>query len=311
MAVGTNPSPVGANLEHKRPEAFRNNSDPRSRSNLPPPTRLPVKFYLGTLTKPTLLSLLVPGSVDGVLAMAGLPPTSDMEALSLGVADAPPPSNRTIKVLDQEGDLRLEIGPELAPFLVDSRALARASPVWRRSLFGDAATTQRVQGRPWIVQLPNDNEQALSFLLGVAHGILPKSPESFRPHDVYALSVAAAKFDMVHLLRPWAQGWCAPLMWTGVTDFRSCAGWLRVGWELGHAMLFNYMATQILTHVEATGDGDLVDPNGKLLSSNPSFASMELLRTWTHVSTTSRVLNLSQWNPSPYDARVSFRICLV
>ena len=240
--------------------------------------------------------------------MAGPPPTSDMEALSLGVADAPPPSNRTIKVLDQEGDLRLEIGPELAPFLVDSRALARASPVWRRSLFGDAATTQRVQGRPWIVQLPNDNEQALGFLLGVAHGVLPRSPESVRPEEVYALSVAAAKFDMVHLLRPWAQGWCASLMWAGVS-FRSCADCLRVGWELGHAMLFNYMAAQILTAVEATGDGDLVDPKGKLLSSDPSFASVELLRTWTRVSTTSRVLNFPQWNPSPYDARVSFRTC--
>ena len=212
-----------------------------------------------------------------------------MEALSLGVADAPPPSNRAMTVLDQEGDLRLEIGPEHAPFLVDSRALARVSPVWRRSLFGDAATTQRVQGRPWIVQLPDDDEQALGFLLGVAHGVLPRSPESVRHDEVCALSVTAAKFDMVHLLRPWAEGWCASLMKAGVTSFRGCADRLRVGWELGHAMLFNSMAMQILTDIEVTGDGRLVDPDGEPLSSNPSFASVDLLRTWTRVSTASRV----------------------
>ena len=197
-------------------------------------------------------------------------PVREME--SLGVADAPRPPSLAATVLDPEGDLRLEIGPSFASFQVDSRSLARASAVWRNGLFGDAARTERVQGRPWIIQLPDDDETALSILLGIAHGVLPRSPGRYQPNEIYHLTIAAAKFDMIQLLAPWAESWCSPLIGLRLEDFESIVQCLRIGWELGHAGLYDFMAKSIVTRVEATGDGELVDPDGNSISSIEGIA---------------------------------------
>ncbi|KAK8112319.1 uncharacterized protein PG998_008776 [Apiospora kogelbergensis] len=92
-------------------------------------------------------------------------------------------------------------------FRVCSRALARASPVWRKMLYGGFAESKPKDG-DWIVELPDDDVPAIEFFLSAIHARFDKIPAFDSLPDLswlYMVSVVADKYDTIRFLRPWAK----------------------------------------------------------------------------------------------------------
>ncbi|KAI0159641.1 hypothetical protein GGR57DRAFT_499965 [Xylariaceae sp. FL1272] len=109
-------------------------------------------------------------------------------------------------------------------FLVCSRALARASPVFERMLYGYFAEAQRKA--PWIVELHDDKVKPMTVLLQLMHGDDQKArailrytayPDKKFPHDkfseagiwitdIYDLMILTDKYQMADLFVAWSDG---------------------------------------------------------------------------------------------------------
>ncbi|KAI1113315.1 hypothetical protein F5Y14DRAFT_418439 [Nemania sp. NC0429] len=122
--------------------------------------------------------------------------------------------------LDPKGDLRIDVGMySKNSFTVCSRTLARVSPFWDRMLYGEfqEGKKQHCQddSAEWTVQLPEDNPTAMSLLLSIIHGqfdAVPGYQDLLYISDLYDISVITDKYDMAHVLQPWARGWLRPTL---------------------------------------------------------------------------------------------------
>ncbi|KAI0181739.1 hypothetical protein GGR52DRAFT_567955 [Hypoxylon sp. FL1284] len=124
-----------------------------------------------------------------------------------------------------DGDLCLEVGFVSARFMVDSKLLARASPMWKKLLdeklcsANDSATMTSEGGSFWdeeqqqkqrVVKLPEDDHAAMEVFLDIVHSRfeLVSGPDDFvYCVYLYGLCELAHKYDVTRLLRPWARGW--------------------------------------------------------------------------------------------------------
>ncbi|KAK7921513.1 Fatty acid oxidation complex subunit alpha [Apiospora marii] len=122
--------------------------------------------------------------------------------------------------IDPDGDLLLAIGEECpsatpATFRVDSRALARASAVFRQMLHGGFAEARRPGrgGGDWVVRLPEDSPNTFYILLSIFHTQFDKVPQDelkgSRIQLIYDLTITTDKYDLTHCVRPWAALWSA------------------------------------------------------------------------------------------------------
>ena len=118
--------------------------------------------------------------------------------------------------IDVDGDLRLQVGAgdEQATLVVCSRALARASPVFKRMLFGGFAESKPAHGE-WLVNLPEDmgHIDGLIIVMDIIHGNTYNLDMDLSRHSndattfVFDLAVIADKYDVVRVLNPWAEAW--------------------------------------------------------------------------------------------------------
>ncbi|KAJ1324123.1 BTB/POZ domain-containing protein [Microdochium nivale] len=149
-------------------------------------------------------------------------------------------------IIDPRGDLWLHAqGVDSAGcadqlrFRVCSRALARASLVFEKMLFGSFAEASGNQsGGDWVIELPDDASSAMRILFEIMHSRYQRltawssTQPSFIPL-LYDLLVVADKYDCIGLFRPWAASWVHHLKVEGKSE----QDVLRLGWifhQLGH-----------------------------------------------------------------------------
>ena len=104
--------------------------------------------------------------------------------------------------IDSKGDVELVFGPKSTGFLVDSKALRRSSKVFARLLCGCDELKYGMMDMGDV-----SNFQDLKLIFDAAHanfGAIPKVLSLPQLDDVAAL---AAKFEMLQVLQPWAEGW--------------------------------------------------------------------------------------------------------
>ena len=148
-------------------------------------------------------------------------------------------------VCDEHGDLLLRVGGEEgAEFLVSSSAVRRASLVWDKMLFGPYYESKPAEG-PWVVTLPEDNPDAMEIFFNIMHSNFERVPESPETRDIYEVTILTDKYDMLHLIRPWAQRWMDI-----VKSYRPFVGEERVmamyiALELGAKTEFYDIATKV------------------------------------------------------------------
>ncbi|KAI1486911.1 hypothetical protein F5X96DRAFT_652594 [Biscogniauxia mediterranea] len=144
--------------------------------------------------------------------------------------NCPPLSQQPKKVvLDPDGDLSFLVGhnqPEASwglmteepiIFVVCSRTVSRASPVWKTLVYGVFAESKRPNtsnSSEWLIELPEDNPKAMSTILNIIHSRfenLPRISDSINVVDLYHLTVLTDKYDLTTVLRPWATSWMQSL----------------------------------------------------------------------------------------------------
>ncbi|OIW30068.1 hypothetical protein CONLIGDRAFT_644092 [Coniochaeta ligniaria NRRL 30616] len=175
-------------------------------------------------------------------------------------------------VFDSEGDLRFEVGEGVRKIActVCSRSVARASPVFKTMLFGGFAESKPSEGA-WVVQLPEDDINAMSILFNIIHGhvhkvpkILPKTmaelagPSSHCSDDdavetdvLYLITTAADKYDLIHILRPWVKYWLDRIKgkkrWAkGVWENNWCSELIWAAWILGDLDLLHSQLNKVV-----------------------------------------------------------------
>lgn len=77
-------------------------------------------------------------------------------------------------VIDPDGDLTFRT--PTSTFKVCSAALRRASPVLKAMLFGPWKVSKPSNGTAWVVDLREDSDVALAFILPIIHGQLRNVP---------------------------------------------------------------------------------------------------------------------------------------
>jgi len=114
-----------------------------------------------------------------------------------------PTSDTGTTHIDGDGDLQVLVGPEKRNFLVCSKVLARASPVFKAMLFSGFRESKPTDGTPWIVTLLEDNFEAAEILFNVTHAQFDRLPSTNLDLRVfYGKLLFADKYDMKRHL-PW------------------------------------------------------------------------------------------------------------
>jgi hypothetical protein len=153
---------------------------------------------------------------------------------------------------DRDGELKLEIGPNGVECVVCPRALARASPVFKRMLYGGFGESKPSQG-DWVVKLPEDNAEALMLVLHIIHGQYNKVPEILPCQKLYRITVLTDKYDLTSCLTPWAANWVRLVRFTyNEGEQQDYSLWLWSAWELGNEAIFREAAHRLVANATAT-----------------------------------------------------------
>ncbi|KAK1984490.1 hypothetical protein LZ30DRAFT_747861 [Colletotrichum cereale] len=173
-------------------------------------------------------------------------------------ADLEPATRGTdeLDILDARGDLYLKVGEDVEKepktYLVCSKALARASPVFEKMLYG-SFTESRPTDQHWTVELPEDHQEPTELLLHIAHGRFDEVPEQLEFLRLYYFLAVVDKYDAAGATRPWARGWL-----NGVRADTQNPHLLGIAYELGATPTFDAMARKIVAACLVDDDGDLV-----------------------------------------------------
>lgn len=182
-------------------------------------------------------------------------------------------------VFDQNGDLRLCVDKDQnkQDMLVDSRALCRASPVFRKMLGGSFAEKKPNIGE-WRVCLPDDKSGPFSILMDITHGLFERSPAEPSVEQLYEITVLTDKYDMTRVLRPIAANWLKEVKYDMLHQPLENRGKaLFIAWELGSLDLFRSLADSIADDAIVDTDGQLAHETMGPLSILAGISSLEIM----------------------------------
>lgn len=127
--------------------------------------------------------------------------------------------NLKILSFDDTGELILENRTPKTSCRVCPKTLARVSPFFKAMLYAGFAESKPQHG-DWVVRLPEDKITGCSIILNIIHGHADKVPvwssdfaqylEPGKTNDspplnmIYETAWIADKYNLVHLLPPWA-----------------------------------------------------------------------------------------------------------
>lgn len=186
-------------------------------------------------------------------------------------------------ILDPRGDLRLKVGKESdgetdygqVTFLTCSRALARASPVFDRMLYGNFCESRPADGS-WAVTLPEDKPKAVGILLQLSHARFHEVSRALSVDEIYDLIVATNYYDCTPLVVPW-MGLLMPsidtILTTPTTSDLSIPKMLWVSWELGLKEGFEDLARKFLNESKGQWTSDEIQ---KEVQSPPDILGMSM-----------------------------------
>lgn len=201
-------------------------------------------------------------SMDG--PSGPLPPESHQLGTvetTVSVAELPTDPAKPI-TFDQYGDLSLLVGknPHSRVILVDSRALCRASPVFRKMLRGSFAEQQPTNGEDWVVKLPEDKPTVIATLCDLCHGQATQTLRSPSFRSLYDIVVAADKYDMIRCLRLVTRRWLTRYFQTfpgKPLDIPETFNLLLVAGHLGDVALTKKVIGKIANNVHLDTSGNL------------------------------------------------------
>ncbi|KAK8145709.1 hypothetical protein G3M48_004094 [Beauveria asiatica] len=160
--------------------------------------------------------------------------------------------------VDRRGDVTLQVGRDCettdnswqsAEFLVCSRTLARASPVFDRMLYGpyiEAMGNKTDAATGWTVALRQDKPAPMQVLLNIAHARFALVPLILSVDNLYDLAVLTNYYDATPLLLPWIAAWMASLAEISQDANEIQYKMLWITWEFGRDGEFGAIAHRML-----------------------------------------------------------------
>lgn len=153
---------------------------------------------------------------------------------------------------DKNGDLTIIVGEGdgKREFLVCSRSLARASPVFQKMLFGCFREARSLQDPldAWVVPLPEDSADAAELVLSIVHGHFHEVPYSLPATHLHSVLVFTDKYDMIQTIGPWIDKWIPHLETDGTLyslEGSNLAIHAGIAWQLGDDYTLNWMIGRI------------------------------------------------------------------
>ena len=176
-------------------------------------------------------------------------------------------------LFDPDGDLRLEVGAKINPeeqleCIVCSKTLSRATSVFKNMLYGPfresrASSSAALSTQNWVVELPEDNPQAMKILLSSMHSQYEHVPTALSLTELYQVLLVCDKYDTIRMIRPWAQLWFLPHTPLAKSTGNEILMW--IAWELGSENVFREVAARLCLECEVDPEGHLLDSQGNLL----------------------------------------------
>ncbi|OCL02438.1 hypothetical protein AOQ84DRAFT_422845 [Glonium stellatum] len=193
--------------------------------------------------------------------------------------------------LDKKGDvcfiLRAQGSEEgKTKVLASSSALCLASPIWKRLLDRSPVRSSK---NPQILQLLNDDAEALLFVLQVVHLKHRDLPVALTYEQIVRLAVVCSKYNTAAVVRPFLSERLAPHEHRFIESGRE--EWLYVAWTFGFVDDFEKLVNHLIRHSRTddqqcllNGVGDILDgrfPHGilRFISSTRAEYIASLLKT--------------------------------
>ncbi|KAI1486906.1 hypothetical protein F5X96DRAFT_687967 [Biscogniauxia mediterranea] len=157
-------------------------------------------------------------------------------------------------------------------FLVCSKALSRASPVWKRLLYGGLPESKPADGTKWKVFLPKDRPEPMATILNIIHSQFRDIPSGNKVTlgVFYQIVLVAEKYDVMHVLQPWCDRWviATGLLTTNpdrfsMEDFNQA---LHISWAIEKTKNCAQMVMLLVKNSR-------VDANGRLVNTRPGSKS--------------------------------------
>jgi hypothetical protein len=107
----------------------------------------------------------------------------------------------------------------------------------------------------WAVELPEDDPFGLKVLLHIIHSKYELVPSIVTLGYLDRILVVSDKYDMSHLIRPWANAWFQPLAKNVKATEYSLM--LRVAWNLGADHVFKQVVKSICLEYTVDQQGEV------------------------------------------------------
>ncbi|KPM39819.1 hypothetical protein AK830_g6738 [Neonectria ditissima] len=152
--------------------------------------------------------------------------------------------------VDMHGDLKLRVGrpqgeeKSVKSFVVCSRALARASPIFEEMLYGQVAEPTHINRNSGVLDLPTHEPESFQLFALASHGLLHQVPRNLSLDQLYDLTTLTHSYDATKTLLPWIKSWTR-LIGEPVSIIPMFKV-LWVSWELGQRSAFEETAKRIV-----------------------------------------------------------------
>lgn len=179
--------------------------------------------------------------------------------------------DQSCPVLDPSGDLRLSTNTQ--DFVVSSKVMCLASPVWRAMFDPQGHWARHSSG---VFSFPDDDSDALLIILQIAHLQFSDLPDALLIYEhLLQLAVLCDKYNTVRLVRPWISKWQAPLQAQaeecsqgGGEGYEGYETWLFIAWTFGDEAGFRKISRSlVLTSTVTTVNGEkrIVNAQGNMV----------------------------------------------
>ena len=161
--------------------------------------------------------------------------------------------------IDPHGDLTLVVGADddAQSFLVSSKILSVASPVWRAML---SNRNGFVEAGSEEVVFPDDNPEALSIVFLVSHLRFQEVPRKVEFQQLIDLCTVCDKYDCMSLLGPWFSTWTTP--WLKHVGENGYEGWAFIAWVAGDVDVFKRTTDDIVLKCTTNKLGQCLTEDG-------------------------------------------------
>jgi hypothetical protein len=165
---------------------------------------------------------------------------------------------------DDRGDKRLLVDNTI--LVVSSKTMSLISDPFKAMLGPNGAFSEAQPGNDEPIPLPEDNLDALTILLWIAHLHFNKVPARLEFEELVAVAVLTDKYQATQMVSPWLSGWVGNLRGTVCND--GYEEWLWIAWEFGLADIFKDVANKLFWESRTNANGDCVTARGKILTEN-------------------------------------------